>query len=315
MILNAVLKVLPVLLLILLGYILGRRKFFSPDTQSGLRKLVVNVALPATLFLAFVRVRLELSYLLIVVLVFTACLLVFFLSRRFQPTRISQSSFFPYMMTGFEAGMLGYAIFAAVYGAENIYKFGIIDLGQVTFVFFVLVPALERQSIQKRTLWQTILTFIKTPVIFAILAGVIINQSGFYDLVSEHPIFESLNSALQLLAGLTTPLVALVIGSEIYLDRERLSAPLRTSLLRLSIWIPAALIFMGLILDRLLGLDQIFLAAALTMAILPPPFVIPIYMKDTEPDDQYYVVNTLSVATLFTLFLYVIVTFIFPPAI
>jgi predicted permease len=314
MILNAVFKVLPVLFIITLGYLLGRRKLFSPEVRYGLKQIIINVALPATLFLAFVRVRLELGHLLIVAIVFSACFLVFILSRSFQPARIIRSQFFPYLMTGFEAGMLGYAIFSAVYGAENIFKFGIIDLGQVTFVFFVLVPALEEQSIQKRDFRQVALTFIKTPVIIAILAGVILNQTGLNDLLSENPAYESLQSALQLLAGLTTPLVALVIGSEIYLDRSRITAPLRTSLIRLLIWIPATLIFIVFIMDRLLGLDRIFLAAALTMAILPPPFVVPLYMKKTEPEDQYYVVNTLSLSTIFTLFLYVIVTIIFPPA-
>ena len=33
-------------------------------------------------------------------------------------------------MTGFEAGMMGYAIYGTVYGADNLYKFGIVLAGE-----------------------------------------------------------------------------------------------------------------------------------------------------------------------------------------
>jgi hypothetical protein len=51
----------------------------------------------------------------------------------------------------------------------------------------------------------------------------------------------------------------------------------------------------------------------MTMAILPPPFVVPLYMarasgRPVEDDPEYdYTVNTLSLATLATLGLIVIV--------
>jgi hypothetical protein len=57
----------------------------------------------------------------------------------------------------------------------------------------------------------------------------------------------------------------------------------------------------------LLGLDRLFGAAVMTMAILPPPFVVPLYMaraagRDMEHDPEHdYTVNTLSLATLATL--------------
>jgi hypothetical protein len=216
-------------------------------------------------------------------------------------------------MAGFEAGMLGYAIFGSVYGQENIYKFGLVDLGQVTFVFFILVPALQRQVSGSQRFIETLRSFIKTPVILAILSGVFFNQSGLYHRVLDQAWYSSLETTLQMLGGMTTPLVALIIGSELRLQLAGLSQPIRTVLLRLLIWVPAGLAFGLLVINSLLGLDRIYQAAVMTMAILPPPFVIPLFMKNATVEESAYVVNTLSLATLVTLGAFVLVSFVFPP--
>lgn len=311
--LDALFKVIPVILLLLLGYLLGRRNFLSPATLSDLRKLVVNITLPAVLFLAFARVSLEPRLLIIPLVIFSACLLVFLASRRFYPITWTGGHFFPYLMTGFEAGMLGYAIFGAVYGQENIYKFGLVDLGQVTFVFFILVPSLQGQVSGPRRFRDTLGSFFKTPVILAILVGVLLNQSGLYEWVSGRAWYGSLETTLQFLGGMTTPLVALIIGSELRLQRASLSQPVRTVLVRLLAWAPAGLVFGSLVSGSLLGLDRTYQAAVVTMAVLPPPFVIPLFMKNTGEGEAAYVVNTLSLSTLLALAAFILISFAFPP--
>jgi hypothetical protein len=46
---------------------------------------------------------------------------------------------------------------------------------------------------------------------------------------------------------------------------------------------------------------------------LPPPFVIPIFMRQATDEDTNYVVNTLTLATLVTLFAYAVVPILYPP--
>jgi hypothetical protein len=313
MYLEAFFKVLPVILLLLLGYWLGRRNFLSPATINELKKLVVNVTLPAALYLTFARVSLEPRLLVIPVVIFTACLIVFLASRRWSPDTWAERRYFPYLMTGFEAGMLGYAIFGTVYGQENLYKFGFVDLGQVTFVFFILVPALQREIGGVQRFADTLKSFFRTPVILAILGGVLLNQSGVYSLISGQAWYGSLETTLRLLGGMTTPLVALIIGSELRLQPGGLSKPVRTAFLRLLVWVPAGLIFSLAVVGPLLGLDQTYQAAVMTMAILPPPFVIPLFMKNAGDDETVYVVNTLSLFTVITLVAFMILSLTLPP--
>jgi predicted permease len=70
---EALSKVLPVILLFLLGAFLNRLHFIRSEAIQDMKKLVLNVTLPAVLFLAFSRVSLEARHLLIVGIVFSAC--------------------------------------------------------------------------------------------------------------------------------------------------------------------------------------------------------------------------------------------------
>jgi hypothetical protein len=112
---------------------------------------------------------------------------------------------------------------------------------------------------------------------------------------------------------MTTPLVALVIGYGLELKAGTLGKPTRTITARLLIWVPFGLVVALLVVGRWLGLDQEFQAAVLTMVILPPPFVIPLFMRNAGEQDVNYVLNSLTLATLVTLVLYPLVPMAFPP--
>ncbi len=265
------------------------------------------------MFLAFSQVVFQAEYLLIVGIMFAACVGGLILGRLINNWAGVSSPFFPFLMTGFEAGMMGYAIYGAVYGAENIYKFGVIDLGQVTFVFFVLVPLLERRSSGAKPISHTLISFLRTPVILAILLGIVVNQTGIILSLRANPFGEGILKALEYLGNLTTPLIALVIGYEMHIKLNAVMRPLRTIAIRYALWFIFGIFLNSVVLQGILKLDASFQAAVMTMMVLPPPFVIPIFMKKESIEENEYVVNTLSLATLVTLFAFSLVTVVYHP--
>jgi len=127
------------------------------------------------------------------------------------------------------------------------------------------------------------------------------------------PVSAAVLKTVEMVSGLTTPLIALVIGYEMRLEKSSLLKPLQSIGLRLLFWIPAGLLFNALVIDQLLHLDRGFQAAVPTMFILPPPFIIPLF-KESDDQDRAYVVNTLSLATLVTLFAFAIISVLYTPA-
>lgn len=306
--LEAFSKVLPVLLLIGLGALLRRMRFLNEAAIGGFKQLVVNITLPAALFLSFAGASLEVRHLAIVAIVFGLCLLALVLGRLRRPLFGVDSAYLPPLLTGFEAGMMGYAIYAAVFGAGNIFSFAVIDLGQVLFVFFVLVPFVQRLGSGPVALSTTLRNFLRTPVILSILLGILANRTGLLAAAEAWPITAAPVEMLRLLAAATTPLITLVIGWEVNLGRTNLAAPLRTLSLRLLYWLPLGLLLNWLVVAPLFPGDRLLQAAVMTMFVLPPPFVIPIFMTKAAAEDQAYVVNTLSLATLVTLVAFTLIS-------
>jgi len=297
-------RVLPVLLLFGFGALLRQGAVIRPETVDDLRVLVVKFTLPAALFQTFLRVSLEARYIVIVVSVFGACLIALGLGRLTGRLIRVQSPLLPALMTGFEAGMLGYAIYGATFGAKELYHFAIVDIGQVMFVFFVLATFLIRGSTGLTpSLRTTAISFARTPVIVAILAGMLGSAVGLGAVLDGGSPGRAILETVAFVAALTTPLIAIVIGYGTRLSRASLGWPLRTVAVRMAFWVVLAIAFDVLVVDGVLHLDRLMQAAVLTMAVLPPPFVIPLFVA---PDsrwaaDREYATNTLSLATVATL--------------
>jgi len=309
LILDALGRVLPILLLFGLGALLRRRAWLAASTVADLRRLVLTVTLPSALFLTFLHVDLEPRYLPIVVAVFVVSVVILFVGPVLLRLVGVQSEYGGPLMTGFEDGMLGYAIYGGVFGQAALYHLGIVDLGQVFFVFFVLATVLVRRSTGVRPgLVATARGVIRTPVIIAILGGVLGRLIGLGDILDGSPILASIPATLGLLAACTTPIIGIVIGYSTTLRLGALRRPTITIAVRLAIWLLLAVAFDRLVVEGVLGLDRLFGAALFTAAVMPPPFVIPLYMGARATDeDRAYATDALSVATLATLVLFPVV--------
>ncbi len=160
---------------------------------------------------------------------------------------------------------------------------------------------------------DTVGAFLRTPVILAILAGVAGNLVGLDELMDSSSLTTALLATLGLLGACTTPLIAIVIGYSTRLRPGALSRPARTVAVRLTAWLVLAIPFVVVVVQGVLGLDALFAAAVLTMAVLPPPFVIPLYMGSRPEDlaERDYVADTLSLATVVTLVAFSIVAAVF----
>ncbi len=294
-------RVLPILFLLVLGYWIQRTRFLSEAVIEGLRKLVVNLSLPAVLFVSFLSIDLEPSFLVIFVVIFLLCLALFGLGRILKPRLEPARPHFPFLMTGFEYGMLGISLFASAYGLQNIGYIAVIDLGHEIFIWFVflgLLLALGR-SFQRPT--ELFRSFLKSPVILAILAGILLNLVGLRESLSQWPIIGAFLATLQFLAAMTIPLILLIVGYGIKLNREGSGQAARVVLIRLLILIPLAFLLNRFLIQDFLGLERGYQLALFTLLVLPPPFIIPLFMRQDAEEDRRYVNTVLTLHTVATI--------------
>ena len=137
--------IVPVLVMLGLGMLCRTKGIIQKQALSGLKSFAVNICLPAVLFRAFYNAAYSLDIIIIAVTMFIVCLLAlwagFFFRRVSRRHRLE-----PFLMTGFEAGMLGYALYTLMFGRDALTYFATVDLGQVLFVFTVYLYLLRRSE-------------------------------------------------------------------------------------------------------------------------------------------------------------------------
>ncbi|MCK5735066.1 MAG: hypothetical protein KAH21_01260 [Spirochaetaceae bacterium] len=279
-------KVLPVFLLFILGYIFRRTGFLSAQTASQMKKMAVNITLPALLFRAFLGMVPGRDEIQLALMMFVLCGVLLI------GARLLLRDIRAYMVSGFEAGMLGYALFLSVFGDSALPVFASVDLGQVLFVFIVLIPMLlaRGEGTVRRAAIRNILT---SPVIWAIFSGLVLGSVGRALQIPSEP-FAPVSNFLEILGTLTVPLIALAIGYELNFSREVMGKSLVFVLLR-----KAVLLGLALLLMRFLPVKNDLTALAfMTMLLLPPPFVVALAAKEKE---QGLVSGILSLSTVISI--------------
>lgn len=313
--LSVIARVFPVIILIALGYGFRRTGFVDAGTVGGFKKLVVNFSLPALLFNAFSDTGFELRYFAIFVAVFAVCGVMLLFGTGLRRALRIENPYFPAIFSGFETGMMGYSLFVAVFGPEDMYKLALVDLGQVTFVFFVLVSYLGRVGGKSGSIKSLALSFVTSPVILAICAGIAVGASGILGQLRTFAPTGTILDTLKLVSNLTVPLICIVIGYELHLDLRTLGLPLVAILLRLFILMILAFGLDRILIRGLLHLDRGFSVALYTMFLLPPPFVIPIFMPSGAPGSstpgeldgqREFMVASLSLGVLVSLAAFII---------
>jgi predicted permease len=299
-------RVLPIFLLIALGYWVRRSQFVRDSTVDDLRKIVINLALPAVLFTSFVQIELQTAYIAIFVTIIVLCVLLLLLGRWLKGALKIQHPYFPFMMTGFEYGMLGVSLFGSAYGLDNIGYLAVLDLGHELFIWFVFLAFLlaQRDGIQQPR--QLAAAFVRSPVIIAIVAGIALNLLGARDFLYSAPLAGGIMATLDFLSTLTIPLILIIVGYGIRLDISGIRDALPVIGIRLALLLPLALLLNAVLIRGLLGLGPAFEAALFTLFILPPPFIVPLYMRTDLPDERVYVNNILTLYTVVTIVLFTV---------
>ena len=300
-------QVLPIILLISLGYWIRHKKFLTENGIEELRKLVVNLALPAVLFISFLNVELKAAYFVIFGFTFSLCVLLFLLGKWLRNQWNIRHDYFPYLTTGFEYGMLGISLFGAAYGLEKIGYIAVVDLGHEIFIWFVFLPLLliKRDGAQNPT--EILKSFLSAPVVIAILAGIFFNILGGQEWLYQLPIMGAMMAAFEFLADLTVPLILIIVGYGIKIDRAGLEEALPVVITRLGILIPLALILNIFLIRGLLQLERLFEIAFFTLLVLPPPFIIPLYTRSgLAIGERQYINNVLTVHTIISVTIFIV---------
>lgn len=289
------------------GVVLARRGLLDGRAVEALKVLITRLALPLLLLRAFLELDPGPENLVLAGVVFAACAVMAGVAAAAVRLLRLPSPETRLLFQGFEAGMLGYALFAALHTSEHLPAFAALDLGQVVYVFTVLLaqmtvlerrrvvvaggttsggttaagttagadPASSASGATAAFPWRAV---AGSTVLWAIAAGLAISLlwpalAGV--LTAPDGAFAVVFDTV---GGLTTPLVCLVIGASLAegIPRDRAIVTIVAARTLVGLGLGLAV---GLVVVPALGFSAWHTKAAIMLFLLPAPFVIPVYYR------------------------------------
>lgn len=289
---------LPVFLALAMGMLCRSRNFLTRDGVDTLKKVVINLTLPFVLFDSFATAEYSLSSIVLPVIIFVTCCVM--LALGFLIIRLSKmkSRLAPFLASGFEAGMLGFALFALLFPDESASRFAMLVLGQEIFVFTLYKMLLTGKSDLKAIGKD----FISSPTLIAVVLGILVGATGLYGKMQDWGVAGIVDSVTSFLSAPTGMIILLAVGYDLVI--REIPWKQTAGLIAMRLGVAGVMLAVLVVLNRTVLNGMIFEGAAVLLFMLPPPYVIPIFSD--EPAERVQISSALSALTLVTMVLFAV---------
>lgn len=284
---------LPVFIVLLIGMLCRSKAILTRDGINSAKRIATDITLPAVLFGAFATADYNADTIKIPITIFILCCAALGLGIIVCRLLKVPGGLTPYLMSGFEAGMLGYGLFALLYRDVPNSAFAIIDLGQVLFVFTLYRILLTGNG----GIRSAIRNAIASPVLWAIAIGLIFGATGLFKALMPCGISGVLSKVSDFMAAPTSVLILLSIGFDLVPSDIRWKSTFSAVLIRIVIM--AVIAGIALLINHLLLKDAMHTGALILMCILPPPYMLPVFSD--IPEERSNISSALSILTLVTI--------------
>lgn len=268
--------IVPIIVVMLLGYVTGKKGIFSGEDSKKFNKVVLDYALPAALFVSIVQSTREmlahdLKLSLVSLVGIMACFMaVYYVFRLFKKNTGADAAVSALISGSPTIGFLGFAVLEPIFGTSPTVALVVAIVSIVVNAVGIPVglslmnASLEKQNpgaAKKTSVWKPVINALKQPVAWAPILAVIWVLIGIPWPKWASPSFDLLKGANASLAvfsaGITLSSIKVVINWQAILG----------SIMKM-VMMPAVLLIFGL----LIHMDPINLKMLVVAGALPPAF-------------------------------------------
>ena len=262
----AVQKTLTLFILIAIGLIL-KLKIKSKDQLGGIKILILSIALPATIFIALLKVKVDPGLLFLPVLALSVNFSLFMVARYVLPLFSGYRSASPegktlmMLIPSFAPGLSCFPFISEYLGEETLAMAALADVGNKIFGLILLYllamhwyyrGAQQSEEQQQNKVFGLLLALVKEPINLVIVVALVMLSFGWN--------FQSLPAFLQDSIGrlslLMTPLVLIFIGLAVKVNLRSVKRILALLMLR-----SGAAFLMSALMLMLLPIASVTIAA------------------------------------------------------
>ena len=268
--------IVPIIVVMLAGYISGKKGVFSGQDAKKFNKVVLDFALPAALFVSIVQASREdlvkdIRLTLVSAIGIMACfMLVYFVFRMFKKNTGADAAVSALISGSPTIGFLGFAVLEPIFGTSPSVALVVAIVGIVVNAIGIPVglslmnASLEKQnpgSTKKESAWKPVIHALEQPVAWAPMLAVIWVVAGIpwpKELSPSFDLIAKANASMAVFsAGITLSAIKFTINWQAVLG----------SIMKM-ILMPAVVLILGL----LFHMDPLNLKMLVVAAALPPAF-------------------------------------------
>jgi len=292
--------VLPLVVSLGIGFFARKREILSPEAIDGMKAFVMKFALPALLFSLFFTAEYSASILVYAVTMFVLGFAGLGLGFLIGKPLEKRSPMFRYMTTGWEVGMLGYALYALLFGAENLRNMATLDFGHVLFIFSGYIAVLySRIGCTKKESLQALLT---NPIPWAMIIGAALAMLGVSRALAPSGVTDLIKSLCDFVAAPLSCVILIVVGYGIEFSGKNFVTAAISVLVRTLVCAALCVVAL-LVFGAFIPLTDEMRWAVIILFMTPAPYILTVFTNNEQ--ERADVSMSLSLQTIVTVLIFI----------
>lgn len=294
--------IVPIFVAIFLGMLAKRRNMISQEENKGLQQFVTNFGLPCVLFNSCLTANLGAESITSMVLLLPLLLLSSIWSFRARKKTYAYSNL-PLAFSAQESGMLGIPLFMTLYGAEQAYRMGVLDLTQ-SFIAIPVIAILASNVGENPSVGSIIKKVFQSPLLLMSLLGLALNLTGMADLLNAVGIGSVITETTGFIAQPVSAVILFSVGYNFSIGEGNRKQIFRLCGLHFGVFAVFCVIIQAL-LFLLPAVELETRIAILIYCTLPPSFLTPGFGKTEE--EVTIISGVCSILTVVSLVIFCVV--------
>lgn len=264
--------VAPIFAAILLGMLARKKSLISPEGVQGFQQFVMKIGLPCVIFNSCLTAEMGSESISSMALVLPAVVITTLWAFRARKKRFPYHNL-PQLFTAQETGMLGIPLFMILFGADQAYRMGILDLAQ-SVTAIPVIAILSADAGENPTISAIAKKVVASPLLIMSLLGLVLNVSGAGKWLDAVGIGGILTESTSFLSQPVSALMIFSVGYNFSLAKGSRSAIIKISAIHLAMF-AAACVLIQAALFMVPNVDSLTRWSILLYCTLPASYLAP----------------------------------------
>ena len=264
--------VAPIFAAIILGLLAKKNRWVSAENVQGFQNFVMKIGLPCAIFNSCLTAQIGAESISSMALALPTVLVGALWAFRFGKKKFPYHNL-PQLFCAQESGMLGIPLYIILFGADQAYRMGILDLTQ-SVVAIPVIAILSSDAGENPTVSQVVKKVLSSPLMIMSLLGLTLNLSGARAWLESLAVLGIITETTGFLSQPISALMLFSVGYNFSMAKGSRKAVFQISALHFAAFGLAGLAIQGL-LFLVPGVDALTRWALFLSCMLPGSYLAP----------------------------------------